>query len=252
MMMNTMRRVSVLQRGMTIASSTMRYYSSKPMAPPQGVNVAPPKPSTAGSTNSLPIRLQSNTGALATELYKSATKAGDVDKVGQELEKVLKNFQGSELASYMTDPTLTFERKRKILDAVFRVANPSTATSDFLLTVLKEGNFHYVPTIANDYQSILEARFKTTDVSITVADEKQSLPSDDVIRRLLELDTGAKINVHKVVDPEIVGGAILSTKEKMLDLSYQSSLTELEADLDQTFAQYVQNDEANLRQSLNI
>eukprot|EP01111_Echinosteliopsis_oligospora_P008192 TRINITY_DN236_c0_g1_i1.p1 TRINITY_DN236_c0_g1~~TRINITY_DN236_c0_g1_i1.p1 ORF type:complete len:253 (-),score=93.59 TRINITY_DN236_c0_g1_i1:82-840(-) len=252
MMNNTVRRITLLSRPSLTRVSVRCYSGKQPMAPAQGVNVAPPKPSTAGSTNSLPIRLQSGTGALATELYKSAMKSGDVDKIGKELDSVLKNFENSELTSYMIDPTLTFEKKRKILDAVFRVTNPSPSTHDFLLTVLKEGNFHYVPTITNDYKAMLEARFKATDVSITVADEKQATPSDEIIRRLLELDSDAKINVQKIVDPEIVGGAILSTSEKMLDLSYASSLTELEADLDQTFAQYIQNDEAALRQHLNL
>jgi F-type H+-transporting ATPase subunit delta len=163
-----------------------------------------------------------NSGLIAARyaraLYEVAASVKEETVVRQELELVLTHLHNfPELSATLASPIVSSAEKERLL----RTAagnQPSDSLSRFFRLLLKRHREALLSLISQRYLDVYEQKKGILKVTLTTA-----VPVDkgrqEYIRKQLEQSSGKQIELISVVKPEIVGGYVLSTGQKRLDVS---------------------------------
>jgi F0F1-type ATP synthase delta subunit len=176
----------------------------------------------------LPLRFYNKPGLLASRLYVEAEKSGkaEVDKVAAALTS-LKNELAAhpKLAAYLTNAAKTPQQKSALFNNLATSLNLPPTLTRFLDYMAKNRTAKELTKVIANYQSLIMARDKVVDVTITLAQPDQPKPDNAEITKILNYSPDTTIRLKVVVDPSIEGGAILSSKDRFLDRSFRKAIT---------------------------
>jgi F0F1-type ATP synthase delta subunit len=212
-------------------------------APPAQASKVPPKASKSGKLSkydfsvarlNLPLRLYSKHGILASRLYVLGERAGkgEVDKVATSIAALHKELLAyPKLNAFLASPANTPDQKKILLTKLSTLLKLNPVLSSFLTDLATERKAKLIPKIAKEFLSLMNARDKIVNVTLTVASTGQPKPATETIQKALKYSKDTKIVLSVVVDPKIEGGAILASKDKFLDRSFRREITALKAKL---------------------
>lgn len=172
----------------------------------------------------------------AKSLIELAQEKGVLEEVHNDMqvfEKVVD--ENRNLALALRNPIIKSDKKRAILKALFKDASPLTTT--FFEVVTKKNRSAVLPLVAEEFH-----RQYTVINKIQEAQIETAIPLDEKMRKeflniIKEVSGKDKVELTEHVDPELIGGFVLTVGDKQIDDSIKSKLRLLKRDL--TKNQYI-------------
>ncbi len=161
----------------------------------------------------------------AEALFGIAAEHSLVDDLGQELEEFLALIRGDrEIELFLSSPVLDpAEKVGRLKTALAGKLNETVA--DFLCLLVERRRITALPIIVDAYRALADDWARRTRVSVrTAAPLPDSLREEigSVLRQALDRD----VIVETEVEPEIMGGAVVTIGDKVYDGSIRSRLNQ--------------------------
>jgi len=162
----------------------------------------------------------------AAALFELAIEKNLVEEVYADSKLIAQTSENSrDLRLFLKSPIINTGKKRAVLHAIFE-KDVHQITLTYLLIMVRKNRESLIPEIAHqlielyqNYQNILTVHFKSP-----------VLPDADVTRKVLELMknyTKSDIDLKSEIDESLIGGFILSWKDKQYDASIRREIEEM-------------------------
>lgn len=170
--------------------------------------------------------MSNRVSGYANAILDLAEAEGELERVETEFLAIGHAFEKSgDLRSVLTDPALSSEKKRAIIDDLIgdRATNLTVALVDFIVGV---GRASEIPAIATSFiERAVASRSKA------LAEVRSAIALDDAtVERLaaaLSKATGQQVEVKVIVDESVIGGIVARVGDVVIDGSVANSIDEL-------------------------
>ena len=166
----------------------------------------------------------------ARALFNVAGRSGKVDAVHRDLSSVSAACaQSPELRRVLESPLITANRKREIIDQVFK-ADIDALSRQFLHLLVEKRREEILPTVGEEFVRLADEARGLVRAQAVVAD-----PLDDLQRasflESLERRTGKTVELTVEVDPGIIGGAVVRMQDTVIDGSVRGALERIREEM---------------------
>jgi F-type H+-transporting ATPase subunit delta len=164
----------------------------------------------------------------ASALFEIAKAEGNLDEVEDELFRFARSLESSdELRNALTDELVPAERRQAIVEDLLG-SKASSTTVSLVSFVVGSGRGRDLPAIIS---KLVERAASEKDR--TVAEVRSAIAlTDDQQRRLaaaLANATGKQVEVKVVVDPSVLGGAVATVGDAIIDGSVRTRLDQIKS-----------------------
>ena len=175
---------------------------------------------SGGIKASLQGRYASALFDLASENGSVTTVESDLDKIGQALR------ESDDLAGLIRNPQVSREAAGKAMEAVADVLGLGALSKNFLGVLASNRRLSALPEIIRAFAAIAAAQRGEATAEVTSA---HALSDDQVeqLRQKLEVREGRKVKVKTSVDPDLLGGLVVTIGSKRIDSSIRTRLNSL-------------------------
>lgn len=166
-------------------------------------------------------------GRYASALFDLASENGNVSAVESDLEKINQALRESpELAGLIRNPQISRDAAGNALEAVGQILGLSGLTGKFLGVLAANRRLSVLPEIIRAFLSIAAAARGEVTAEVTTA---HALAPDQVeaLRQKLEAREGRNVKIRTSVDPELLGGLVVTIGSKRIDSSIRTRLNSL-------------------------
>lgn len=166
-------------------------------------------------------------GRYASALFDLASENGTVSAVEADLDKVGQAIRESDdFANLIRNPQISREAAAKAVDAIAGVLGLSELTGNFLGVLAGNRRLSALPEIIRAFAAIAAAQRGEATAEVTSA---HALTDDQIeqLRQKLEVREGRKVKVRTSVDPDLLGGLVVTIGSKRIDSSIRTRLNSL-------------------------
>jgi F-type H+-transporting ATPase subunit delta len=165
----------------------------------------------------------------ARALFDAAKDEGQLDAVRDELEELVTALREiPELRLLVLNPQLDPTTKAEALDEVLAGANE--ALRNFLRLVVEKGRATQIQEIAREFEALYAAEQRVLNVELTTALELSDDEARDIVGQI-EKASGLTVEATRSVDPNLIGGIVLTAGSLRLDSSVRGRLNRLRREL---------------------
>ena len=161
----------------------------------------------------------------ARALFEVASERGLLDVVREQLVQFVDVLSSNHsLQTFFFSPYLSTEEKK---DGLARLIDGAEETfMSFLETLVERHRMPEIFHIRARFEELWDVEMKRLPVEVTSAVELDGSIVRDIGERI-GTQTGNKIELTSVVDPDILGGIVLRVGDFILDASIRNSLSQL-------------------------
>ncbi|XP_071443928.1 ATP synthase subunit O, mitochondrial [Hetaerina americana] len=188
--------------------------------------------STSSSARQLvkpPVQIFGIEGRYATALYSAATKQKQLDQTEKELVQFQQMLKTDvKLKDFIANPTMKKQLKVQAMSQVAKAASLSPLAGNLLVTMADNGRLKNLDGVINAFKNIMAAHRGEVQCEVITAK-----PLDDAMRKDLEaalkafMKKGETILLTTKVNPEIIGGMVVSIGDKYVDMSIASKVKKM-------------------------
>jgi ATP synthase F1 delta subunit len=161
----------------------------------------------------------------ARALFEVASERGLLDVVREQLVQFADALSTNHnLQTFFFSPYLSTEEKKDGLSRLIEGAEETFMS--FLETLVERHRMPEIFHIRGRYEELWDAEMKLLPVQVTSAVELDEAVVRDIGARI-GAQTGNKIELTSVVDPDILGGIVLRVGDFILDASISNRLSQL-------------------------
>jgi ATP synthase F1 delta subunit len=161
----------------------------------------------------------------ARALFEVAAERGVLDVVREQLAQFVDVLSANHtLQTFFFSPYLSTEEKKEGLGRLIEGADETFMS--FLETLVERQRMPEIFHMRGRYEELWDAENKLLPVEVTSAVELDEAVVRDIGERI-GTQTGNKIELTSVVDPEILGGIVLRVGDFILDASIRNRLSQL-------------------------
>ena len=135
----------------------------------------------------------------------------------------------AELQGFASNPRVTQEQIFSVVTEAAKVAL-APVVANFLRTVLDNGRLAALPLMAEQFQSLVQARQGVSEARIVSAFPVSDSQVADILGPL-EKRFGRKLTAKVEVDPELIGGVRVVVGDEVLDTSVKARLERMKSAL---------------------
>lgn len=166
----------------------------------------------------------------AKALLDIAQEKNELDRVVEDLNTFNEMYTSSkDLQTVLTLPTVTYDEKQSILKEIAKSLN-GTMVRDFLYLLAKENRFNIFPTFYYCFQQELNSQKGIVEVEVKSVVELDGIQKQNLEKKLEE-KLGKSVNINYTTTPEIIGGLVISYEGKIVDLSLNTKIKNLQKQL---------------------
>ncbi len=170
-------------------------------------------------------------GRYASALFDLATENGPVDgsvtAVESDLEKLEAALAGSsDLAALTTNPKVSRGAAEKTLWGVSALLGLSQLTQNFLGTLAQNRRLGQLPAIIRAFRSIAAAQRGEVTAEVTSAHALTDAQLETLKGKLTQRE-GRTVKLSTKVDPDLLGGLVVTIGSKRIDASIRTRLNSL-------------------------
>ena len=185
-------------------------------------------PSSKGRGVDISTGIQASlAGRYASALFDLAAEAGTVTAVESDLEKLAEGLrQSDDLAAMTTNPKVSRGDARTALWSIAAIMGLSDLTRDFLGVLAQNRRLGQLPKIVRAFRTIAAAQRGEVTAEVTSAHAltDQQL---EALRTRLTAREGRTVKVVPSVDPDLLGGLVVTIGSKRIDGSIRTRLNSL-------------------------
>jgi F-type H+-transporting ATPase subunit delta len=163
----------------------------------------------------------------ATALADVVTARGEAQEVQKELTAWETMMQSNEqLLEVFRNPTIPYEQKRKVLNALIARASVRPTTANFLQVLLQNQRLADLNEVNKRFAQILDERSGVVSAEVTTA---RPVPqaSQDALRTKLTSLTGKNVRLSFTTDEELIGGIVTRIGSTIYDGSVRNQLQQV-------------------------
>jgi len=166
-------------------------------------------------------------GRYASALFDLASEKGVVSAVESDLDKLGQAILGNaDLAALIRNPQVSRDALSKVMDGIVGVLGLSELTKNFLGVLSANRRLGTLPEIVRAFAAIAAAQRGEVTAEVTSA----HVLTDDQLAALqakLKEREGRTVKIKTSVDPEILGGLVVTIGSKRIDSSIRTRLNTL-------------------------
>jgi len=167
----------------------------------------------------------------AAALADVAVKRNEAREIQEELSGwELMIEQTTELLEVFSNPTIPYDQKRKVLQALITRTKIRPVTANFLSVLLQNGRLADLQTVNRRFSEELDKRSGIVSAHVTTArpvsdDARQTLQT-----RLAEM-TGRRVRLDYATDEDLIGGVVTRIGSTVFDGSVRGQLQQIKEQL---------------------
>ncbi len=164
----------------------------------------------------------------AEALYKGAEQDGDVRHVMDDMEALRINLAGdAQTVKYLANPLWSVEDKKDALNQVAKKLKLSQETLRCLYLIAERNRFAELGLILDDFCHTYYEKHDIVEVKVETV-KPLTKTQDEKLKANLEKMLAKKVLIEYRVNPEILGGLVVSYGSDMIDDSICGKLNRLE------------------------
>lgn len=166
-------------------------------------------------------------GRYASALFDLASENGTVSSVESDLENLDQAIRESdELAALIRNPQVSRDAAGAVMDELASILGLSDLTRNFLGVLAANRRLTRLPEIVRAFAVIAAAA--RGEVTAEVASARQLGEGQvEALRQKLEAREGRNVKITTSVDPELLGGLVVTIGSKRIDSSIRTRLNSL-------------------------
>lgn len=176
------------------------------------------------------MSLQTIARRYATALAEVAVERGEAAEVQQEIDSWSMLLDANpQLREVFTNPTIPYDQKQRVLDALISRTGIRETTASFLRTLLKNQRLAQLRYVAERFGQVLDERRGVVAASVTTA---RPLPEELKISltEAMSSVSGRSVRLSFTSDKTIIGGVVTQIGSTIFDGSVQGQLERLAND----------------------
>lgn len=166
-------------------------------------------------------------GRYAVALFDLASEAGTVSEVESDLEKLSGALRESEdLAGLIRNPEVSRADLGKAMAALGSLLGLGKLTANFLGVLAGNRRLSKLPAIIQGFRTIAAAQRGEVTAEVTSA-HALSDSQLSALQQKLKAREGRNVKIHSNVDPDLLGGLVVTIGSKRIDSSIRTRLNSL-------------------------
>jgi F-type H+-transporting ATPase subunit delta len=167
----------------------------------------------------------------ATALTEAALEQGATEAVRKQLGEFLRLTQESaELKNSLANPAVELESKHGAVEEIAAHLGANKIVRNFLLVLVDHDRIPLLPEIHKAFHNLILEREGLAEAQVTSAAQLTPAQRKELMS-VLERLTGKKVEARYLVDPAVMGGAIVRIGSTIYDGSVRTQLERLRAQL---------------------
>jgi len=163
----------------------------------------------------------------ATELADVVVARGEAQEVKEELADWAEMLRSNEqLHKVFRNPTIPYEQKRKVLNALITRSNVRPITANFLQVLLQNQRLAELGEVNERFEQVLDGRSGVVSAQVTTARPVHQAAQDALKAKLTAL-TGKNVRLSFTTDEEIIGGIVTRIGSTIYDGSVRNQLLQV-------------------------
>jgi F-type H+-transporting ATPase subunit delta len=173
------------------------------------------------------LSVQTVARRYATALADVVVARGEAQDVQRELAAWEEMMQSSEqLLEVFRNPTIPYDQKRKVLNALIARAHVRQTTANFLQVLLQNQRLADLSEVNLRFAQILDERAGVVSAEVTTARPVPQSSQEALRAKLTEL-TGKRVRLNFTTDEEIIGGITTRIGSTIYDGSVRNQLQQV-------------------------
>jgi F-type H+-transporting ATPase subunit delta len=170
-------------------------------------------------------RIEPAARVYADALYAAARDVGRTREVDAGLRDLLAHLGGNRpLVMALANPAIPRDAKKRVMRKLLEGSDTLVRNAALVLT--DRGRLPILADTAAAYAELVAAEDRILTVEVTTAVALDDAQVDD-LRERVSAAVGHEANVVATVDPEIIGGLVLSARGVLLDASVRRRLEDI-------------------------
>jgi F-type H+-transporting ATPase subunit delta len=166
-------------------------------------------------------------GRYASALFDLASENGVVSAVENDLDKIDQAIRESaDFAALIRNPQVSRSAAASVMNAIAPVLGLADLTKNFLGVLANNRRLFALPEIIRAFHAIAAAQRGEATAEVTSA---HALTDGQIeqLRQKLEAREGRNVKIRASVDPELLGGLVVTIGSKRIDSSIRTRLNSL-------------------------
>lgn len=130
----------------------------------------------------------------------------------------------------MSNPALSSQDKKAVVDTLSRASKAEQTVSNFLNVLAENNRLSLLPAIADKFETLSNASkgiVEATITSATALDTRTINRLQTAISKSSFVGSGKKLIVNNKVNPDILGGLVVEVGDRTVDLSVSAKIAKL-------------------------
>ena len=169
----------------------------------------------------------------AKALFKTASERGLSERMYQLMQNLSASFDASaDLSALVNNPYVTFDDKLRILETAAAASSSDSLFDDFLKLLENNRRIGLTGAIAHAFEAEYRRENNICLVTLTSAAKLPEQVTDRIISLIRShLPEGATMQFSSAINPDLLGGFVISIDNQRLDASVKNSLNDLRLQL---------------------
>ena len=147
----------------------------------------------------------------------------------QNLESILSKTE--EFVKYLDNPLVTRETKSEILTKTLK-SQINEVTFKFLMVLVSRNRINILEAIIDQYLKLVYELASIKMIEVSTAFAFTNKQKNTLIKKLKELTNAREIKLVITLDSTLIGGFLIKTNSKIIDLTVKNQLQKLAKHLD--------------------
>ena len=163
----------------------------------------------------------------ANALADIALAQGAAEPAAKQLHEFGAAFaQSAELRTFLASPAVSVEAKHAVIEKIAARVGASKIIRNFLLVLADHRRTNLIPEVIAAFYEVIRQRQGVAEAEVSSATELSASQKKEMAATLARL-TGKKIEAKYVLDPALLGGAVVRIGDTIYDGSLRSQLNEM-------------------------
>lgn len=166
-------------------------------------------------------------GRYALALFELALEENAIEQIESDLARFNEALELSEdLRSLVKSPVFTAEEQQRALSAVLDKIGVEGLTANFLRLVARNRRLAVAPNMIRAFQALL-ARHRGEASAEVISATKLEDGQVRALKQALKAALGKEVQLHRSIDPSLLGGLVVKVGSRMIDSSLRTKLNNL-------------------------
>ena len=166
----------------------------------------------------------------AKAFFQSAKEKKLLGELKTDIENILSICNNSpEFIGLLNSPVVKTRQKSELISQIFK-SQVNELTLKFLILITENKREAEIPGICRNFLEMTRKDQNIKTATLITADEI-SIETTEKIRKIVEKETGASIELSSRINPDLIGGLILRIDDKQYDSSVASQLKKIRQQL---------------------